>query len=117
MLLCFWIGLTCLQMGNAQQVELQFRLIDGTTKKPISDANIFLNNSSVGAASNANGNFTLIVSSQETQVLVITHLLYETLFIDAKRYHKLAKGDIIEMSGIRWVVCLAKWSPNEPMVK
>ena len=97
MLLCFWIGLTCLQLGNAQQVELQFRLIDGTTKKPISDANIFLNNSSVGAASNTNGNFTLIVSSQETQVLVITHLLYETLFIDAKRYHKLAKGDIIEM--------------------
>jgi len=97
MLLCLWIGLCCLQLGNAQQVELQFRLIDGATKKSISDAHTFINNSSLGTTSNNNGYCELIISAQETQVLVITHMLYETLIIDSERYHNLENSDAIEM--------------------
>jgi len=96
-LFCFLIGLRCLQLVNAQQVELQFHLIDGTTKKSISDAHIFINNSSLGTTSNINGYCELSVSEQETQVLIITHVLYETLTIDPEHYHHLVNGDTLEM--------------------
>ena len=96
-LFCFWIGLNCLQLCNAQQVELQFRLIDGATEKSISDAHIFINNSSLGTASDINGYCELKVSAQETQVLIISHMLYETLIIGPERYHNLENSNTIEM--------------------
>lgn len=89
--------MNCVQLGNAQQVELQFRLIDGATQKSISDAHIFINNSSIGATSDNNGYCELKVSARETQVLIITHILYETLIIGPERYHNLENGDTIEM--------------------
>ena len=82
---------------NAQQVELQFHLIDGATEKSISDAHIFINNSSYGATSDINGYCELSVSSQETQVLIIRHVLYETLFISPEHYYSLVKGATFEM--------------------
>ncbi len=100
-LFCFWIGLNCLQLGHAQQVELQFRLIDGVTKKPISDAHIFINNSSIGTTSDINGYCELKVFAQETQVLIVTHILYKTRIIRSERYHKLENGDTIEMQSKR----------------
>ncbi|NOR88073.1 MAG: DUF3179 domain-containing protein [Bacteroidales bacterium] len=82
---------------NAQQVELQFHLIDGVTEKSISDAHIFINNSSHGTTSDFNGDCELSVSGQETQVLIIRHVLYETLIISPEHYHSLVKGVILEM--------------------
>ncbi len=86
-----------MQLVYAQQIKLQFQLIDGTTKKPIPDANIFINNSRIGTASDINGYFEINVLPHITQELIITHLLYETLIINSERYHNLAKGSIIEM--------------------
>ena len=82
---------------NAQQVELQLHLIDGATEKSISDAHIFINNSSHGTTSNSNGYSKLSVSTQETQILIIRHVLYETLFISPKHYHSLVKGARLKM--------------------
>ena len=82
---------------NAQQVELQFHLIDGVTEKSISDAHIFINNSSYGTTSDINGNCELSVSAQETQSLIIRHVLYETLFISPERYLSLVKGATLKM--------------------
>jgi hypothetical protein len=96
-LFCFWIGLSCLQLGNAQQVELQFQLIDSATEKPISDAHIFINNSTIGTTSDIDGYCELSVSANETQVLIITHVSYETLIIDPESYNHLANGATIEM--------------------
>lgn len=98
-LFCFWIGLSCLQLGNAQQVELQFKLVDDATKKSISDAHIFINNSSIGTTSDINGYCKLSLSIQETQVLIITHVSYKTLNIAPENYIHLTKGDTIEMQG------------------
>ena len=96
-LFCFLIGLICQQLVNAQQVELQLHLIDGATEKSISDAHIFINNSSLGTTSDINGYCKLSVSAKETQVLIIRHVLYETMFINPKRYHSLVKGATLEM--------------------
>ena len=97
MLFYFWVGLSCIQFGYTQQVELQFRLIDGTTKKSISEAHIFINNSRMGTTSDINGYCKFEVSKQETQMLVITHILYETLTLGPERYQNLQNNDIIEM--------------------
>ena len=86
-----------MQLGNAQQVELQFHLVDGATEKSISDAHIFINNSSLGTTSDINGYCELSISAQETQVLIITHVLYETLIISPERYHDLVNGATLEM--------------------
>ena len=91
------IGLNSLQLVYSQQVNLQFQLIDGTTEKSIADANIFINNSRIGTASDSNGDFQLKVSPHLTQELIITHLLYETLIISSDRYHNLVKGGTIKM--------------------
>ena len=119
-LFCFCIGLRCLQLVNAQQVELQFHLIDGATEKSISDAHIFINNSSLGTTSDINGYFELKVSAQETQELIITHLLFETLIIGPRGYHNLENGDTIEMQsksvGLNEILVTAKrgnkWNRN-----
>lgn len=97
LLFFFFIGLNCLQLVYSQQVKLQFQLIDGTIEKPISDANIFINNTRIGTASDVNGNFELKVSPHNTQELIITHLLFETLIISSERYQNLHNGGTIEM--------------------
>ncbi len=97
LLFFFLIGLNCLQLAYSQQVKLQFRLIDKTTQMSIPDANIFINNSRLGTASDINGYFELKVSPHNTQELIITHLLYETLIISSEQYHKFEKGATIEM--------------------
>jgi len=86
-----------MQLVNAQQVELQFRLIDGATERSISDAHIFIDNSSLGTTSDINGFCTLNVAAQETQVLIITHVLYKTLIIGPERYHQLVNGATLKM--------------------
>ena len=96
-LFCFWIGLSCLQLGNAQQVELQFQLIDRATEKSISDAHIFINNSTIGTTSDINGYCKFNVSANETQVLIITHVSHETLIIDPEDYNHLTNDAEIEM--------------------
>ncbi len=97
LLFFFLVGLNCLQLVYAQQVKLQFQLIDGTTEKPISDANIFINNSRIGTASDINGYFEFKIFPHITQELIITHLLYETLIISSEHYHNLERGGTIEM--------------------
>lgn len=87
-------------MGQAQQMKLQFQLIDSANEKPISDAHIFLSESSIGTISDMNGYCELSFSALETQVLVITHVLYETLIVGPDFYHQLVKGATLEMQGI-----------------
>ncbi|MET2984362.1 DUF3179 domain-containing (seleno)protein [Aureibaculum conchae] len=78
---------------------MKFRLIDEVTKKPIVDAHIFINNSSLGTISDKNGYCKLNVSKQETQLLVIRHVLYKTLSISPEQYQSLVNRDTLEMFG------------------
>ena len=96
-LLCLFIGLNCLHFGRAQQQELKFHLKDGTTEMPISDVHIFIDNSSVGTTSDLKGYCELSVSVKETQVLIISHLLYEPLILEPERYKQLSKGDTLTL--------------------
>jgi hypothetical protein len=101
-LFCIWIGIAYLPMGNAQPVELQFHLIDGESKVPISDAHIFINDSSQGTISDFNGYCELTVSGQETQELIITHISYEPLILAPEVYLKLVNGDtlLLQRNGV-----------------
>ena len=76
---------------------MQFHLIDEATHKSISDAHLFINNSSVGTTSNNNGYCELVISEQENQVLIITHVSYETLTINPEQYRQLINGDTLKM--------------------
>ncbi len=95
--LCFSILLINFQIGFGQQLELQFQLVDELTEEPISDAHVFINGSSVGTISNAQGMCEMNIARQETQTLLISHIAYETLVIDAKRYSQLLGGVVVKM--------------------
>ncbi len=97
LLLCIWIVVGFLYLGNAQPVQLQFHLIDQETEKPISDAHIFISDSSLGSTSDDNGYCELTVPAQETQILIITHLSYTPLFVVPEDYIKLVNGDTIKL--------------------
>ncbi len=96
-LLCLCIGLASLQSTNAQQVSLQFYLIDNATQEQIPDAHIFISDSSLGTTSDADGYCELSVPAQESQVLIVTHVLYETLIIGPERYLQLVNGDTLQL--------------------
>lgn len=97
LLLCIWMVLGILVMGKAQPVDLQFHLIDVETKKPISDAHIFISDSSLGSTSDNNGYCELKVPARETQVLIITHLSYTPLILASEEYLDLVDGDTLKM--------------------
>ncbi|KAA3639342.1 MAG: DUF3179 domain-containing protein [Bacteroidetes bacterium] len=97
LLLCIWIVLGFPALGNAQPVKLQFHLVDSETEAPISDAHIFISDSSLGSTSDGNGHCELTVSAQETQILIITHLSYTPLFVAPEDYLKLVDGESIKL--------------------
>lgn len=97
LLFFLFVALNCASLVHAQQVELRFQLIDQATQAAISDANIFVNNSGLGTASDSEGYFLLNVSTRSTQELIITHLLYETQILSPERYLKLKKGSAISL--------------------
>lgn len=70
----------------AQTLESQ--LIDINTKEKISDAFIFISNSSLNTVSDENGQFMLDRSSLPSSDIVITHISYETKYLSLAEINK-----------------------------
>lgn len=81
-----------INIAFSQQLELDFFLIDATTQEAISDAHLFISDASVGSVSDRSGRCQLSISSSETQVLIVTHVSYETQIINPETYRKLVDG-------------------------
>ncbi len=94
-----FIFVSCIafQMIQAQSVELKFILADAETRLPISGAHVFVDNSSVGTISDDGGYTTIILSAEERQPLILSHINYETAFLSAEVYLAINTGDTILM--------------------
>ncbi|MEL7219789.1 MAG: DUF3179 domain-containing (seleno)protein [Bacteroidota bacterium] len=97
LLLFFFLGVGGLHLGFTQALELQFQLLDQSSAAPIADAHVFISDASIGTTSDSDGRCQLQVSAQETQVLIITHVSYETLIISPEDYRQLLDGVPVEM--------------------
>jgi len=84
---------------QGQQLLLHIKLVDATTAIPIPDAHVFISDSSMGAISDADGSCKLIISSQETQQVIISHVSYETQILDPKLYPSMTEGAVVKMKG------------------
>ena len=71
------IGLLCFQASA--QVELKSKIVDFLTYAPVENANIYLENSTIGTVSNTDGNFVLLVpQSHISDTLVISSIGYKS---------------------------------------
>ena len=88
MLLAMTIGsLHCLAQGGS----ISGRILDAKSHEPLSFANVFLNNTTIGSVSNTNGEFILRnINQNGTYELVISFVGYESLKIKLT----LSKDDI-----------------------
>lgn len=86
----------------SQQLNLDFQLVDATQNTPVADAHLFISDASLGSISDINGRCRLDLSEEENQVLIITHVSYETLVIPPEKYRTLINGVSlpIESNGI-----------------
>jgi len=80
LILSLFCGLSTLQIGQSQ--TLRAVVADKTTRAPIENVFIFLANSSIGTASEADGRFELDLADNEQVVLVFSHINYETLTLE-----------------------------------
>jgi len=96
--LCFIIILAGSKVSNAQDLDLEFVLVDALTNQAIPDAHLFISNSSIGATSDSQGKCKLNIPSSENHSLIISHVSYETLVIEPENYPSLNKGSIIKMT-------------------
>ena len=85
------------QDSHAQQFELKFLLVDESTESPISDAHVFISNSSIGSSSNAAGQCKITLSREEKHSLILSHVSYESLIIEAEDYQHFDDRVIIKM--------------------
>lgn len=96
--LCLIMMFIGFQVSQAQEFDLEFILVDKSTKKPISDAHLFISNSSIGTTSDSQGNCKLHIPSSKNHSLVISHVSYETLILEAENFPSLINGIVINMT-------------------
>ena len=71
------IGLLCFQ--SSAQVELKGKIVDFLTYAAVENANIYLENSTIGTVSNTDGNFVLVVPQAHiSDTLVISSIGYKS---------------------------------------
>ena len=63
--------------GNAYSQTLSATVYDDVTKKPIAEANIYLDGTSIHTTTNSRGQFTLNVEKQINTSLIISHIAYD----------------------------------------
>lgn len=95
--LCFIIIFTSIQASNAQELNLKFFLVDELTEEPISDAHLFISNSSIGTISNQDGLCEISISGQDNHTLIVSHISYETMIIDPVSYPLLLEGGAVSL--------------------
>jgi len=75
MLFCLFLPIFCF----SQTIEAV--LFDSLNSRPVADAYIFINQSSIGTVSDKNGNFTLDIGAFENIDLIVSHIAYENLVV------------------------------------
>jgi hypothetical protein len=72
----------------AAQISIKGRVLDGKTGLPVVNASVYLNNTSIGTVTNADGGFTFSTKSLFTGELIVSSVGYQTLS------YKLANNSI-----------------------
>lgn len=80
---------------KGQYIDFQLILADKVSNTPVSDAHIFVSNSSFGAISKADGSFTLAIPSSVKDDLIISHISYDTEVVRYGFLLKASDGDTI----------------------
>jgi len=84
----YWIiaCLFCVTVISAQ-TDLKGRVADFTTFMPIESASVYVQNSTVGTVSNADGKFSLVIpSNHANDTLVISSIGYKSFKVPVKEY-------------------------------
>jgi len=80
---CLFISLFFSFAVNGQNISIQ--VLDARTKGPVSDAFVFIQNSSIGTSSNQDGLAILDTRSLDDFELIITHISYENLVVPSSQ--------------------------------
>ncbi|MEM9548460.1 MAG: DUF3179 domain-containing (seleno)protein [Bacteroidota bacterium] len=80
---------------QAQFSDFQFVLSDQETSTPISDAHVFVSNSSFGAISDKNGNIQLSIPSELKEDLIVSHVAYDTKVLRYSTALRMTKNDTL----------------------
>ena len=96
--ICFLILLLISLNVNSQFIDLDIRIVEEETKTPISDAHIFVSNSSFGAISGNDGSIKLTIPNGLKEDLIISHVSYDPKVLSYAKMLKLEKGDTLLLS-------------------
>ena len=75
-LMCCWMMVLCFPLLTWAQTNLTFEILDAQTGRPISNAFLFIQNSTIGASTDEKGFANIEVKNLEDYVVVITHINY-----------------------------------------
>lgn len=90
-LICYIVTFFSSILLLSQSKQLDLRLIDIYTHQPISDAHVFVGNTTIGSITDQAGQTSIIIPIGITEDLIISHLSYQTQLIEHENY--VAFGD------------------------
>lgn len=73
----FLLGASLIFNGLSAQIELKGRVLDADTKEPIVDANVYLDGTTLGTATDSDGQFLILVPNVIHTNLVVSYISYE----------------------------------------
>ncbi len=82
---------------HGQDQAIRFRLVDASTQVPVSNAHVFLENTTFGAVSNADGYVELFIPGDMSEDLLITHVAYEVVVIRSGAYSEYIRDMVISL--------------------
>ena len=81
-----WFIVLYMGSGLAQsQIRLSGRIVNSRTAEPISGANIFINNTTIGTASDSTGFFTITGLPNEPMIAVVSHVSFTNVVLKINR--------------------------------
>src|SRR5580698_9693220 len=73
----FLFCLLCLGTFAEAQVNISGKVVSSATNLPVADASVYINNSSIGATTNANGEFSIQANYTGRIDLVVSHISFQ----------------------------------------
>jgi hypothetical protein len=112
MKLFVFISLFCLTINCFSQIKITGKIVDERTNQAIAGASVYLNNSSCGAQTDADGKFTLSCPTTGTAEIVFSHLSYEKkiVLIEQANGENLTISLKVKQNNLNEVVIRAKQS-------
>ena len=91
------VGLFLVSGLHAQTHKLSIKLIDSKTGLPVSDAHVFVDNTTFGTLSDKDGVARLSLPQSLSEDLLITHILYETKLVRHALYMNFDNAHVIAL--------------------